>query len=89
MGDCISCGIETLKVCPIEETKSIKIVQWWWYAKVVVRQKDSGEDRKLHNYKYMDTPTLELLEYLHPRLNDFVTHNFDAKWHDKVLQNTS
>jgi hypothetical protein len=44
---------------------------------------------KLHNYKYMDTPTLELLEYLHPRLNDFVTHNFDAKWHDKVLQNTS
>jgi len=28
MGDCISCGIETLKVCPIEETKSIKTVQW-------------------------------------------------------------
>jgi hypothetical protein len=56
----------------------------WWLDKRTMEKIG-----KLHNYKYMDTPTLELLEYLHPRLNDFVTHNFDAKWHDKVLQNTS
>jgi len=37
----------------------------------------------------MDTPTLELLEYLCPRLKDFVAHNFVAKWHDKVPLNTS
>jgi hypothetical protein len=37
----------------------------------------------------MDTPTLELLEYLYPRLEDFVAHNFVAKWQDKVPQNIS
>jgi hypothetical protein len=47
MDDYISCGIETLKVCPIEETKSIKIVQWQQYARVVARQKDIGEDQKV------------------------------------------
>jgi hypothetical protein len=33
----------------------------------------------------MDTSTFELLDYLRPRLKDFVTHNFTAKWQDKVL----
>jgi hypothetical protein len=89
MGDCISCGIETLKVCPIEETESIKIVQWQRYANVVAGQKDSGEDWKVTQLQYMDTPTLELLEYLYPRLKDFVTYNFATKWQDKVPQNTS
>jgi hypothetical protein len=80
MGDCISCGIETLKVCPIKETKSIKIFQWQQYAKVVVGQKDNGEDRKVTQLQYMDTPTPELLEYLHARLKDFVTRNFVVEW---------
>jgi hypothetical protein len=47
MDDYISCGIETLKVCPIEEIKSIKIVQWQRYGRVVARQKDIGEGRKV------------------------------------------
>jgi hypothetical protein len=73
MGDCISCGIETL---------NIKTVQWQQYAKVVTGQKDNGEDWKVTQLQYMDTPTLELLEYLCPRLKDYVTHNFVAKWQD-------
>jgi len=36
--------------------------------------------------QYMDIPTLELLNYLHPRLKEFVTHNFVARWQDKVQQ---
>jgi hypothetical protein len=68
-------------VCLIEETKSIKIVQWQWYAKVMVRQKDNGEIKKSHNYNaWIHQHILELLEYLHPRLKDFVIHNFVAKW---------
>jgi hypothetical protein len=38
MGDCISCGIETL---------NIKTVQWQQYAKVVAGQKGNGEDWKV------------------------------------------
>jgi hypothetical protein len=56
---------------------------------VVAGQKDNGEDWKVTQLQYMDTPNLELLEYLCPRLKDFVTHNFVAKWQDKVPQNTS
>jgi hypothetical protein len=73
-------------VCPIKEIESIKIVR---YVKVVAGQKDNGEDWKVTQLYYMDTPTLELLEYLCPKLKDFVTHNFVVKWEDKVLQNTS
>jgi hypothetical protein len=73
----------------MEETKSIKTVQWQWYAKVVVGQKGNGEDWKVTQLQYMDTPTLELLEYLYPRLEDFTTHNFVTKWQNKVPQNTS
>jgi hypothetical protein len=32
----------------------------------------------------MDTRTLEFLDYLCPRLKDFVTHNFITKWQNKV-----
>jgi hypothetical protein len=32
----------------------------------------------------MDTSTLEFLDYLCPKLEDFVTHNFTTKWQDKV-----
>jgi hypothetical protein len=55
----------------------------------VAGQKDNGKDWKVTQLQYMDTPTLELLEYPCPRLKDFGTHNFVAKWQDKVPQNTS
>jgi hypothetical protein len=32
----------------------------------------------------MDIPTSEFLDHLRPRLKEFVTHNFVAKWQDKV-----
>jgi hypothetical protein len=47
----------------------------------MVRQKDNGEIKKSHNYNaWIHQHILELLEYLHPRLKDFVIHNFVAKW---------
>ncbi len=37
MGDCSSCGINTLKVCPTEEFICVsRTVQWRQYAKIVV-----------------------------------------------------
>jgi hypothetical protein len=75
MGDCISCGIETLKVCFSEETKIHMIVQWWQYVKVVVGQMDNGEVWKVTQLQYVDTPTLELLDYLRPRFKDFVIYH--------------
>jgi hypothetical protein len=85
MGDCSSCGINTLKVCPTKELFCVsRMVQWQWYTKVVVGLKDNGDDWKVTQPQYMDTPTFELLDYLHPRLKEFVPHNFVAKWQDKV-----
>ncbi len=80
MGDCLLCGIKTLKVCLIENIRSTKKVQRQRYAKVVVEQKENGNDKKVTQLQYMDALTLELLQYLIPRLTYFVTHNFVAKW---------
>jgi hypothetical protein len=56
----------------------------------MARQKDNGEIKKSHNYNtWIHQQVLELLEYLHPRLKDFVIYNFVAKWQDKVPQNRS
>jgi hypothetical protein len=51
-----------------------------WYAKIVVGQKDNGDDQKVMQLQHMDIPTSKLLDYLHPRLKGFVTHSFVAKW---------
>jgi hypothetical protein len=59
-------------------------MQWRRYANVTVRQKDNGDARKVTQFQYMDTGTPKLLDYLCPRLKDFLTHNFIAKWQDKV-----
>jgi hypothetical protein len=79
MGDCLLCGIKTLKVCLIEEIRSTKKVQRRKYAKVVVGEKENGDDRKIIELQYMDTSTFKLLQYLIPRLTYLVTHNFVAK----------
>jgi hypothetical protein len=59
-------------------------MQWQGYAKVVVRQKDNEDAYKVIQLQYLDIGTLEFLDYLHPRLKDFVTHNFTTKWQDNV-----
>jgi hypothetical protein len=53
-------------------------MQWQRYGKVVGKRTMV----KIESYIVVryDTSTLELLDYLHPRLKDFVTHNFIAKW---------
>lgn len=79
MGDCLLCGIKTLKVYLIEEIRSTKKVQRRKYAKVVVGEKENGDDRKITQLQYMDTSTFKLLQYLIPRLTYLVTHNFVAK----------
>jgi hypothetical protein len=53
--------------------------QWRQYGKVVVGQKDNIDDWKMTQLQYMDTSTKELLDYLRPKLVDFV-----AQWQEKV-----
>jgi hypothetical protein len=84
MGECNLWRIKTLKIYPIEQVENTRILQWQRYVKIVVGQKDNGDACKVTQLQYMDTSTLEFLDYLHPKLEDFVTHNFIAKWQDKV-----
>jgi hypothetical protein len=39
-------------------------------------QKDNDDPSKVTQLQYIDTSTSELLDYLCPRVKDFVTHNF-------------
>ncbi len=84
MGECNLCGIKTLKIRPIKQVQSTWTMQWQIYVKVVVGQKDNGDARKVIQFQYMDNGTPKFMDYLCPRLKNFVTHNFIAKWQDKV-----
>jgi hypothetical protein len=54
----------------------------------MVGQKNNGDDWKVTQLQYMDTSTRKLLDYLRPRLVDFVIHKFVAQWQDKVWKCT-
>ncbi len=48
MDDCSLCGINTLNIYPTKELLCIsRMMQWQQYAKVVISQKDSGDDQKM------------------------------------------
>ena len=79
-GDCENCGADFLPVCPIEEAGSSPLkVSWKRYEmKEIVMKK--GLQRKKLCLTYKTTSFVEFLEYLKPKLQGFIKHNFVAKW---------
>lgn len=55
-------------------------MQWKCYEKIIYGNICSGEDNKDLRLQYKETTVNKFLEYLLPRLEKFVVHNFVARF---------
>jgi HD-GYP domain-containing protein (c-di-GMP phosphodiesterase class II) len=79
--------VENLVVCPIEEDGSSSALISWKHSSVETIVTKKGEERKKLKLIYKSTKNNELIEYLKPKLQYFVSHNFIARWQDQQFRN--
>jgi hypothetical protein len=85
MGECDVCGVERkLLFCPLEvDPESEDILSWRRFQKVEIGKDDDGKPIKRVYEVHVDTSPVELVLYLKPILQKFVTHNYVARWQDE------
>jgi hypothetical protein len=81
-GGIMFCGIQTFHNCPSELT-SKTLATWCKINYVVVGKTNEGHDKKVSRVKYCETKPCELIDYLKPKLQEFLVHNFTSKWQEK------
>jgi hypothetical protein len=80
MDDCDLCGVDNLPIYPIEEEGSSNAMVKWKHFFMEQTITKSGEEKKKLKFVYKSIVSSELLEYLKPKLQLFVHHNFIARW---------
>jgi hypothetical protein len=74
-----------MKVCPSKLNSNI-LVFWHKITHVVVGKTNDGWKKKMFWVDYCETRPGVLIEYLTPKLQDFVRHNSTPKWHEKEFK---
>jgi hypothetical protein len=82
---CANCGVEKLKVYPYEQNLDLGVLPWCKISYVVGKTSD-GWNKKVSRVEYYETTPREMIEYLKPKLKEFVIHNFVAKWQEKEFK---
>ena len=81
-GECGRCGVQKLPLCPDEEEGTDgREVEWRRFAYEETLSKKGKVLKKL-NLVYKKTTADVFFDYLKPKLQAFVTHNFVARWED-------
>jgi hypothetical protein len=79
--DCVfgrseNCGVENLGICPLkEEGTSFALISWKHFSMETIVTK-KGEEKKKLKLIYKSTRSNELIEYMKPKLQYFICHNF-------------
>ena len=81
LGTFRNCGVKLLCFCPIELTCE-QPVKWKRYGYKVVGTIVEGHPRKATILEYRETKPSELIDYLKPKLQAFVLHNYISSWQD-------
>lgn len=81
MGECNLCGIKNLQFCRRELTTD-RTVKWRRISHVVVGKTKDGNDKKVPQVEYMESTPRDFIEYLKPKLKEFITHNFVSNWQE-------
>lgn len=81
LGDCSRCGVQNLRICPCECT-SEKLVKWKRTGYEVIGVGEDGKPKKAIKMIYCETKPFDLIQYLKPKLSQFILHNFIASWQD-------
>jgi hypothetical protein len=80
LGSCADCGVKLLPVCNNEiENPNGVLIEWRRFALEQTTSRKGKVSKKL-TLVYKKTFPDVLLEYMRPKLQHFVKHNFVAKW---------
>jgi hypothetical protein len=92
LGDCCNCGVDSFKIC-LEAVQFDKLVSWKSIGYEVVGFINEGKEKKASKLEYKETLAHDFIQYMKPRLKEFVLHNYITRWQDsrfrKVLSNVS
>ncbi len=82
-GECNECGVKNVVVCLVKSSGvDPRIVEWRWFAMEITLSR-AGHPLKKPTLVYKRTTSNEMLDYLKPKLQVFVRHNFNVQWQDK------
>jgi hypothetical protein len=82
LGTCSDCGVQLLPVYNDEvQNPTGVLVEWRRFALEQTTSRKGKVSKKL-TLVYKKTFPDVLLEYMRPKLQNFVKHNFVAKWQD-------
>lgn len=85
LGDCSHCGVDTLKICPIE-ANSDRMIKWKSIGQEVVGYTEEGKEKKAACVEYHETQPHALIDYLKPCLKTFILHNYFASRQEAQFQ---
>lgn len=86
-GDCMLCGATKLKICPNELSGGANaLVSWKLFEMVFVGRGEDGNDRHALRLEHKLTPPCDLVSSLRSHLEEFLVHNFEAKWQDQQFK---
>lgn len=85
MGTCTRCGVDRkLSFCPSElNPNSAAVVTWRCFERIEIGKDEDGNPARRIKEVYKQTSPYELVQYLKPTLQRFITHNFVARWQDE------
>ena len=70
-----------MQVCP-SEVSSEKLIKWKRTGYETIGVGEDGKRKKAIKIQYCETKPSELIDYLKPKLREFIVHNFLASWQD-------
>ncbi len=82
-GNCPSCGVQKLSLCLKEVIGSYSYIIHWCHFALETTMANNGQPLKKLTLVYKNTTSSEFIEYLQPKLQHFVKHNFVARWENK------
>jgi hypothetical protein len=65
MGECVCCGVKSLRLCSWE-LSSNDFIKWRSIDYEIVGQIEEGKEKKKSKTKYNETPPREFIAYLKP-----------------------
>lgn len=81
MGECNSCGVSFLKLCPHERVNVPGVnIRWKQFRYEVVGTVEDGTPKKRIKEISRCTPFSEFLDFFKPTVQRFIRHNFEARW---------
>ena len=84
LGACSQCGVRFFNICPPERVDdTTRTIQWKKFQYKVMETSEEGKPKKCIKEVFLTTSFLDFMDFFTPTLQQFICHNFMARWQSK------